>query len=282
MLQLFRLLAYLPLSWLQAIGRLLGRFTRARSQDYRERLHDNAVQAGYDDPALEREAAAQAGASVLELPHVWFRGDRAVDAVVCDDWAVVEAARAEARGILFLTPHWGCFEVTARYYARVAPITVLYRPPRKRWLAPLIEGARSGANLNTAPATLKGVRELVRALRRGEAVGMLPDQVPGEGEGVWAPFFGRSAFTMTLPGKLAAQTGAAVILAGAERLPGGKGWRLHLSRVDGPVPEDAVEQATWVNAAMERMVRRNPGQYLWGYNRYKTPRGTHAAAPEQG
>ncbi len=152
-------------------------------------------------------------------------------------WDHVRAARAAGRGIVFLTPHLGCFEVTAQFYANNraygpdsgAPLTVLYRPPRKPWLAPLVEGRRARGNLMLAPADLSGVRRLSRALKRGEAIGMLPDQVPSRGEGVWAPFFGRDAYTMTLPARLARQTGAALLLAHGERLADGDGWIVHFS-----------------------------------------------------
>jgi KDO2-lipid IV(A) lauroyltransferase len=123
------------------------------------------------------------------------------------------------------------------------------------------------------PANRQGVKEFVKALRKGEAVGMLPDQAPGEGEGVWAPFFGRHAYTMTLAGKLAAQTGVAVIMTAGERLPQGKGWRIHYVRLPDPFPTDALAQATLINQAMETLIRRFPEQYLWSYNRYKTPAG---------
>jgi KDO2-lipid IV(A) lauroyltransferase len=124
---------------------------------------------------------------------------------------------------------------------------------------------------------MQGVREFVRALRRGESVGMLPDQAPSVGDGVWAPFFGRMAYTMTLPGKLATQTGVPIILTAGERLPGGRGWRIHYVRVPEPLPADAAEQAALLNAAMETLIRRCPDQYLWSYNRYKTPRGAPPA-----
>ena len=113
----------------------------------------------------------------------------------------------------------------------------------------------------------------MRALRKGEAIGILPDQVPGNGEGVWAPFFGRPAFTMVLPGRLAGQTGAAVVLAAGERLPRGQGWRSVSCGCRGPCPRAAEAQAAWVNAGMETVIQRVPSQYLWGYNRYKKPQG---------
>jgi len=104
---------------------------------------------------------------------------------------------------------------------------------------------------------------------------VLPDQVPGEGAGAWAPFFGRPAFTMSLPERLAAQTGAAVVLAVGERLPGGQGWRLHLERMhEPPTPER-------LNHRLEGLIARLPGQYLWAYNRYKQPAGV-AAPPVHG
>ena len=120
---------------------------------------------------------------------------------------------------------------------------------------------------------MQGVREFVRALKRGEAVGMLPDQVPGSGDGVWAPFFNKPAYTMTLAGKLALQTGVAVILTAGERLSAGKGWRIHYVRLAEPLPRDPQALATHINSAMETLIRRFPEQYLWSYNRYKVPAG---------
>ena len=114
---------------------------------------------------------------------------------------------------------------------------------------------------------------LYRALARGEAVGLLPDQAPGVGEGVWADFFGRPAYTMTLVTRLQRVSDAAVIMAFAERLHDGRGYRLHLE----PLATGDLDEAG-LNRAIEAQVRRCPAQYLWSYNRYKIPAG--APPPE--
>lgn len=281
LLALFRAFALLPLPVLHAAGRLLGRLVYAFPGRYRQRLRANAAQAGYTDPAFARRAASETGAMMMEMPKVWFRGPDSLAKTVCDDVHVVEAALAENRGILFLTPHLGCFEITARYLAVALhiPMTVMFRPPRVAAFAPLLDTARNTSGLKAVPANMQGVREFVRALRRGGAVGLLPDQAPGEGDGVWAPFFGRMAYTMTLPGKLATQTQVAVIIVAGERLPKGRGWRVHFSRVPDPLPEGPQAQAALFNAAMEKLIRHVPHQYLWSYNRYKTPRGAPPIPP---
>lgn len=273
LLFLFRLLASVPLPVLHAIGRVVGRIVYALPGKYRDRLQANARQAGYNSPAFARAAAAQAGAMIMELPKVWLRDTESLSKVVTDDDEVVKSALAEGRGILYLTPHLGCFEITARYLTQHGPITVMYRPPRKPVLAPVMDAARNTSGLKAVPANMQGVREFVRALKRGEAVGMLPDQVPTQGDGVWAPFFGRQAYTMTLAGKLAAQTGVAVILTAGERLPHGQGWRIHYVRLPEPLPADPAAQAQLINEAMEALIRRFPTQYLWSYKRYKVPEG---------
>lgn len=274
---LFRLLAHLPLSVLHGMGRFFGVLAYLWPGKYRQRLLANAAQAGYRDAAFAREAAAQAGAMIFEMPKVWFQSDWCLQHVRSDDDAIVAAARAENRGIVFLTPHLGCFEITARHVARQMALTVMFRPPRKAALAPLLDAARNSSTLRAVPATMQGVREFVRALRRGEGVGMLPDQAPKEGEGVWAPFFGRMAYTVTLPGKLAAPNDVPVVLTAGERLPRGRGWRVHYIRVPAPLPDTAEAQAALFNAAMETLIRRFPEQYLWSYNRYKVPRGAPRA-----
>jgi KDO2-lipid IV(A) lauroyltransferase len=149
---------------------------------------------------------------------------------------------------------------------------VLYRPARKPWLRELVATSRNRPNMTAVPTTLAGVRQMLRALKAGEAVGLLPDQVPPQGMGVWAPFFGRDAYTMTLPARLLHQTGAVLLLVWGERLPAGRGYLVHVHRFEGELSREPAEAAAQVNAEMERMVRAGPTQYLWGYARYKQPR----------
>ena len=261
----FLALGRLPLGALRGIGAALGVLVFLASAAYRRKLLSNLARAGLPGRRMAWRAAAGAGRTMLELSWLWARPPAALaDRVRCADLAVLEAAEAEGRGILFLTPHLGAFDATARWYAGRAPITVMFREPRKALLRPLVRRSRNVDGMRAVPAAMAGVRGMLRALRAGEAVGILPDQVPGEGEGEWAPFFGEPAWTMTLPQRLARASEAAVILAVGERVAGG--WRLHLWRFDAEPAPAALNE--W----MEGLILRWPDQYLWGYNRYKRPR----------
>lgn len=279
MIFLFRLLSHLPLPLLHALGAAAGWIAYGVSANYRQNFKTNLTLA--IDRKRANGAVGEAGKGFFELPKLWLRPQAEVvgRVVKVDGWDLVEAAWRENKGILFLTPHLGCFEITAQYYAAFKPMTVLYRRPKRASLAPLIEQGR-GANLKLAPADLSGVRSLLKALKSGEAVGMLPDQVPGSGEGVWVPFFGRPAYTMTLAARLA-DTGATVLLAYAERLPRGAGYYLKLFPLPEPLAGDLTEKAAQINRALEGLIRQCPEQYLWGYNRYKRPRGA-PPAPKAG
>lgn len=275
---LYWLFSRLPLSVLQALGGWLGALAAKVPGRYHDRLIANFRHA-YPDatPAMLKEAGRSAGRMVFEMPYFWVRkngADVAPDLFdVCR--ATVERALADGRGLIFLTPHLGCFEVLPQAYAREHPVTSLFKPPRKESLRTWIETMRAGPNMSMAPADPRGVRMLVRALKRGEAVGILPDQTPTGGEGVWAPFFGKPAYTMTLVHRLHRLTGAPVVALFAERLPRGRGYRLHVHEI-GDLPEDATQAATRINAAIEQLIAIAPTQYLWGYNRYKHPKGADA------
>ncbi len=276
---LFRLLSRLPLPLVHNLGAAAGWLAWLASPTYRRNFARHITQANLVDARLA--AIPEAGKALFELPKIWLRPQQEVvgRVVRVSGWELVEAAWQAGRGILFLTPHLGCFEITAQYYAAQRPITVLYRRPKQDWLAPLIEEGR-GANLKLAPADLSGVRRLLKALKGGDAVGMLPDQVPGNGEGAWVPFFGRPAYTMTLAARLA-ETGATVLFAYAERLHYGAGYHLRLFPLTAPLEGDLAQRAAQINAELETLVRRCPEQYLWGYNRYKVPAGAEppAASP---
>jgi KDO2-lipid IV(A) lauroyltransferase len=274
---LFRLLSVFPLPVLHALGTALGWLVYLVSPSYRRRLRSNLELAGYG--AHLRAAIAESGKAIVELPFVWCAPqDRVTRHVTMENWELVQRQLDSGKGIVFLTPHLGCFELTAQQVSLRQELTVMYRPPRKSALKPLVEGARARLNMHLAPANLSGVRMLVKALKGGQPVGVLPDQVPQEGEGVWAPFFGRQAYTMTLPAKLAQLGKADILLTYAERLPHGRGYVIRFVPFEGDLSGTAAEQAASINRAMEQLIARCPSQYFWSYNRYKRPQGV--AAPE--
>lgn len=287
MRSLFAWLSRRPLWLLHWIGGAIGWLTWSLSPTYRHRFQMQVAQAGID-AAAARRAVAEAGRMAMELPFLWLRpADRPLGPLLRVEGAeLIDAAHARGKGLVLLTPHLGCFEICAQAYAerfapQYGPITVLYRPARQAWLREVMEGSRQRPGLATAPATLAGVRQMIRALRRGETVGLLPDQVPPDGMGVWTPFFGKPAYTMTLAARLVQQTGATMLLIWGERLPHGRGYVVRLSSLTEPIPEDTnaqAESAAVVNRAMERLIAQCPQQYLWGYHRYKEPRAAPAAA----
>ncbi len=270
---LFRWCVKCPLFLLHSVGALMGWLAYGLSPTYRRRFQANAQLAGYTATQV-RSGIAHAGRMVAELPRLWLGAEVPIRWTGED---VFDAAHANGRGIIFLTPHLGCFEITAqaialRYAGQGRQINVLYRPARQAWLQTIMENSRNRAGMRAVPATLAGVKALVKALRRGEALGMLPDQVPPQGLGLWAEFFGQRAYTMTLPAKLAQQTGAQLVLVWGERLPEGQGFAVHFSRFDDALNADLALACQQINTAMEQLVRQCPEQYLWGYARYKQPR----------
>jgi Kdo2-lipid IVA lauroyltransferase/acyltransferase len=285
---MLRWLSHRSLGFLHALGAMLGWAAFVMSSSYRRRLRLNAAIGGAS-AAQWRASVAHAGRMVGELPRLWLR-PRAEALSPPAQWQGAERldrALGAGRGLLLLTPHLGAFEVIAQAYAERfgarQPMVALYRPARQRWLRELEATSRNRPGLLTAPASLAGVRQMLRALRQGQTVGLLPDQVPPDGMGVWAPFFGQRAYTMTLAAKLSLQTGAPMLLMLGERLPQAQGWCIRVFDMPEPLPDakafngdEAAHQsecAAVMNRAMEFLIRQCPEQYLWGYNRFKGPRG---------
>jgi len=282
MIFLFRLLGLLPLPLLHALGKLLGWAYYLASPRYRQRIAQNLPVGIPQRARVLRRHVGEIGKQALELAWAWTCTAAQIRArchIV--DAAGFTALLAEDRALLLLTPHLGCFEVVAQNHmvqesTRHRPMLALYRIPRKAGLRPLFESTRRRHGLLLAPADLSGVRLMLRALRDRQVVGLLPDQVPSRGEGVWAPFFGRPAFTMTLPARLALAHNARVVLMFGERLGWGAGYRIHWQALDESLCGDPALDAAAINRAMERLILRCPEQYLWSYNRYKQPPGVEA------
>ncbi len=261
-----RLWARLPLRLLHGIGAFVGLAVYWLSAGYRKKFDAQAQAAGISRKQ-KRAAIMDSGRWAAETPWIWLRPMQEVaDLVQSDDWPIADAAFAQGKGLVLLTPHLGSYEAAGRAFACRANLTVLYKPPKQAWLAKLLEEQRATTRLATASASRQGVLQLLRALKAGETLGILPDQVPGLGQGEWATFFGRPAYTMALPGRLVQATGAAIVIGVCVRLPKGAGWRLHLRPMSAPITSQAV------NDAMQQLILEFPEQYIWGYNRFRQPR----------
>lgn len=278
-----KLLALLPLPVLHATGAAFGWLLWLSSPSIQKEVSRNL---GHSDVAIDpknyrhilRKNIVETGKSILETLAIWQKPLADVIKWVNQrsGWDGVEAALVQGKGIIFLTPHLGCFEITSLYFAAHHPITILYRPPKQKWLLPLMESGRSRGQARLTPANKQGVRDLLVALKRGEAVGILPDQIPYRGEGEWAHYFGRPAYTMTLASRLAEKTGATVIMAFGERLPWGRGYHLHLT----PLPPGSINSVQGLNDVVEAQVRACPAQYAWNYHRHRVSRRAKPLPPE--
>jgi KDO2-lipid IV(A) lauroyltransferase len=269
------LLGYLPLRWLQLIGALLGFLTFQFSKSDRRYILENTALAAkkYGVKINPVACAKSAGMMLTDSLWIWRNPHKALSITEIQDWHLVETAFAEERGLLMLTPHLGAFEMIPRVLAEHFTATIIYKPAKQAWLNELIEIGRAHPQMNFVPANLQGVRQVARALQRGEAVGILPDQVPGEGEGIWAPFFGKLAYTAVLPAKIANKNAVPTIIFSAIRKPKGQGWVMHAKRLTTPLSAISAQSAQQINEALEEVIMAHPEQYLWSYNRYKAPIG---------
>ena len=272
---LLKPLSLLSLPTIHRLGIILGHIMFLLMPKSKQLIKNNLLQTQiFSDSAGLDEAIKlniiESGKSIIESLALWQKDESEILSWVksCKNWHLVDEAIARKKGIIFLTPHLGCFEITSIFYGAKHPISVLYRPPKMQALAPFIKVGRTRNNVKLAPANLKGVRILMHALKHGEAIGILPDQIPSAGEGEWALFFGKEAYTMTLACKLAERTGATVIMAFGERLADGEGFDIHLTQLTG----SEIATPTLLNQVIEQQILKKPLQYLWRYPRYKARR----------
>lgn len=277
---LFQAAARLPLPVLHRIGGLLGRAAYYAAPPVREKVRRHLQMAGlpYDKRAVQGVLAETAKGG-LELPLAFFRQPEQISRLftAVHGWQHIEDALEQRQGLLLLTPHLGSYDLAGRYLSEHLPfpLTAMYKPPKMRVLDGIMQAGRVRGNGRTAPTTAQGVKQLLKALRGGEAVVLLPDHVPdpSEGGGVWARFFGHEAYTMTLAARLARMKQVRTLWFVGERLADGRGFVLHIEPFSGSLNGDARHDAEAVNAGAESLIRRFPEQYLFAYNRYKHPAG---------
>lgn len=273
-----RVTSWLPLPLAHALGSALGRLWWLLDRRQRAIVDTNLRLCFPGLPASQRarwvrRSFVETGKQLLEVGILWNAGPARLRRMVRNRAEVdraYAALRSVDRGLLLAAPHLGAWELANRYLSLTEPMHSLYRPPRQAWLEPILVRARESSGGVSQPANTRGLRALLKALRNGATVGILPDQVPREGF-VFAPFFGHEAATMTLYGEMLRRTGAASVFVFCERLPYGSGFHLHLLPGDDPALTDAdpAIAARALNQGVERCVQRAPVQYQWTYRRFR-------------
>lgn len=273
---LFWLLGCIPLRVNHALGGFLGRLLYRFDKTMRTRQDANLAQARETLPSVPTAqlVATETGKQALELAWIWAREWPQLAPLVKLDANSAEIID-KAVATIFLTPHLGAFEIAGQAIAARRTLVAMYSPPRVRALDAIMRKGRDKSHCVTVPADMTGIKAMLKALRHGDAIGILPDQAPSTGDGIWAPLFGKPAYTMTLIGKLAASTGARLVMCVAQREPAAQGFSVRAYEIPPP-PTNPLAAATALNVAVQEAIAHHPAQYLWSYNRYKHPGGARA------
>lgn len=276
---ILRLFSSLPLAAIQVIGASIGILIYLFSPRYRRRLYKNHQSAAHYSrfQLTPWRVAAESGMMFADTLWIWRHPKSSINKVVIENLDQVVELSKNRKGLIILASHFGGFEIVPRIFAEHTRATVMYRPARKRWVNELMLKSRKHSEIEFVEANIGGVRQIKRALVKGEVVGLLADQVPSVGDGVWAKFFNQYAYTTSFPIKLARQENVAILYVGAERLGFGKGWLIKSRLMTEAFPDCLVTACTEMNHYFEEMILSKPHQYLWSYNRYKRPAGAELA-----
>lgn len=281
-----RLLGWLPLPLLRGLGAVLGWLLYCSNVATVRVVRRNIALCFAELPAAAQEARVKArcidvGQLFFETLAVWNRSPQWLEQRVVVDASLdpLLEAIAQTRGAIIIAPHHGNWEVVGLWAAQRAKMTSLYDPPQSRAFEQWIKSARQRSGAQLLPTDVRGVAGVVKALKRGEITGILPDQQPPASSGEFAPFFGHPARTMTLVGNLLQRTDAAAFFVAAIRVKGG--WRLRAQLPERALwSSDSQQSLAALNRGVEAIIALAPEQYQWEYKRFRAqPSGSERLYP---
>ena len=275
---LLRLFANLPLRWSRKIGEILGWVMASTDNEIRRVSQINIAHclpalSKKQQVSLVKKSLMASGKGLTEMGAVWYwptnKLMRLVDQVTGEHY--VKQALAQGNGVILALPHLGNWEFMGAFLGYQYQVTGMARPLRMASLNTLVVKARvrHGGRLVTTDAM--GVRSLYQTLSQGGMVGILPDQEPSMGRGIFAPFFNIEAKTAVLVPRLIEKTEATVILGYALRNPSGSGFHIHFQRAPPMISGgDLYATTAKLNHAIESCVSAFPEQYIWSYQRFRS------------
>ncbi len=281
------LLGYMPLRFARFVGACVGSiisFLPNNSVHFVTRRNTrltNFIESENSRQKLVKDSIVNTLVTALEMPIIWQRSNKWLNKKInqIDNPEILEQAIAQKRGVIVLCPHVGNWEVFGRKLAEFAPTTNLYQPPKLSYMESLVRKGREHSGAKLVPTTQRGISAVLKALKRGEITGILPDQQPAQGSGLYVPFFGVPAYTMSLIHSLVQKTNCVVVLGYAIR--NSEGFRIIFKEVPNDLySEDKLESIVALSKTVEASLEEEPSQYQWAYKRFrKQPDGFRPYQP---
>lgn len=273
---LYRLLACLPLKAIQMLGTALGGLLWLTNSRMTKTTLANVSLCFPELPPSEqknlaRQSLIETGKTILETGACWnWSLEKCKTLIRRIEGEELFAERcADSRGLILLMPHLCTWEILHPVLTAHTHFTAMYKPPKIRPLDGWMQAVRNRSSATMVPANRRGVTELVKTLKAGGCIVMLPDQEPERESGAFAPFFGVETLTVSLVHGLATKSNAQLLLINAKRLPDGNGFDVVFRDANAVNTEDLRESLTAMNAIIETAVREIPEQYQWEYKRFK-------------
>jgi len=271
---LITLMSRLPLSLARGVGAVVGQIAwlakTRESQTTITNLSNCFPQLSEKDiNALAGKSMRHWGMTICETPVIWRRGKDSLKLIKhIEGREQIDQAIAQGKGVIIVSPHLGNWELVGYWAGTLGSITTLYQPPRRFDVDDLLQEVRAKTGATLVPTNARGVASLIKALKRGELIGVLPDMEPDTNGGIFAPFFGIPALTMTLIHNLVQRSGAAVFIGFAQRIP--KGFNIIFVEPGAEINNDDPQvSVTELNQTVEKLVNMAPEQYQWEYKRFK-------------
>ncbi len=276
MIIIFKFFGKLPLSFLRSAGFIFSWIFWFLSKKYRFKFKMNwGIAKKHSAPLMEKAslttAVGRACMFVFELPKIWC--DKNIkEKIELVGFESLELLLSQGKGLICLSPHLGSFELVPRIFPKKIPVSILYRPSKNKFFEELFTVLRPDKNIKMVEPNFSGVKKLLVALKKGEIVGLLPDQVPPLKYGIAEFFFGKPAYTMTLASKLILMTGAPVVWVSVRHKK--NGWQVTIKQWSLLKKSENMtrEMTKAINEKIEELIVKEPENYFWGYDRYKTPK----------
>jgi len=284
-LGLLRVAALFPYRAQLLLGRILGEILQYLSRS-RSRVIDINLQLCFPEKSkLERDKIrndcyANIGIALLEMAMCWWWSERRLKPLVeIRGREHIDAVLQSGRGVILLTGHFTSLEIGGRLFTLSIPLQAMYRTQKNRLFDSYLYTRRNSYLENTI--SRKNTRQMIKGIKNLIPTWYAPDQNFPNEKNVFVPFMGVQTATISAGSRLAQSSGGAMLPFYPERKKDGSGYIIW---IDAPLEDfpsgDDIKDATAINASIEKLVRRNPEQYMWIHKRFKTrPPGEPAIYP---